>query len=128
MDLVTAAVSVGGALISGGGGAWVITALGRRRTAPAEITERINAAAMAQVDQLQERVHEAEASATRAQQRTREVEQEAEDARQQVRAIRRECADLAERMATLARWIHDPNMDLQRLRALVPLQPGTNGR
>jgi chromosome segregation ATPase len=128
VDLFTAGVSIGGSLISAGGGAWIVNAIRRRRAAPIDATVRLTDAAMKQVDQLQERVLDAEATTQRTQQRLHEVEQEAEDAKQQVRAIRRECADLAERMATLARWIHDPYMTIEQLRTRVPLTPGANGR
>lgn len=121
MDALTAVVSIAGSLLSGGGGMYAVQAIKGRRTAPADSAKVLTDAAMAQVDQLQERVHEAESAA-------KEARQEAEDARQQMRQVRREAADLAERMAMLARWIHDPGMDLVRLRALVPLSPGTNGR
>lgn len=98
----------------------IVLPLIRRPAIKAEATERLTDAAMAQVDQLQERVNEAEKAA-------KEAREEAEATRQQVRAIRRECADLAERMAQLARWIHQPEMSLERLRAMVPLAPGANG-
>lgn len=127
MDTLTAVVSISGAAISGGGFTWLVNSIARRGTAPAENAKVLTDAAMLQVDQLQERVKDAEAAAARAQQRTHEVEQEAEDARQAVRAVRRECADLAERMAQLARWIHQPDMTIEVLRARVPLVPSQNG-
>jgi chromosome segregation ATPase len=117
VDPLTVVVSLSGALLSGGGGAYILGAL--RRTAPAEVTERLNKSAMLQVDQLQERVTDAEATTVRTQARMREVEQEAEDTRQQMRAVRREAADLAERLASMVRMVHDPSMSLDRLRVLV---------
>lgn len=127
MDLATALVSIGSAVLASGGFAAVTRAVARHKAAPVDATVRLTDSAMVQVDQLQERVKDAEATTVRTQVRMHEVEQEAEDARQQMRAVRREAGDLAERLAMLARWIHEPAITLAELRARVPLPPGRNG-
>jgi chromosome segregation ATPase len=128
VDTWTAVVSIGGAILSGGGVAAAVDGVRRWRSVPVDNAVKITDAAMRQVDQLQQRVQDAEETTERTQQRMHEVEQEAEDTRQQLRAVRREAADLAERIATLARWIHDPYMTMEALRARVPAPTGTNGR
>lgn len=120
MDLGTIIVSLASSGLVTAGVTTVAGAMRKRRTAPAEITERINAAAMAQVDQLQERVKDAEATADRALRRAIEVED-------QLILARREASALAERLAMLARWIHEPTMNIEILRNRVPLMPGMNG-
>lgn len=128
MDLLTAGVSIVGSVLAGGGGASVVAALAKRRTAPADSAKTLTDAAMLQVDQLQERVKDAEATTARTQQRLHEVEREAEDAHQQVRALRRAAADLEERLSLLARWIHTEGMTVDTLKVRVPLPLGRNGQ
>lgn len=120
MDVGTIVVSLASSGLVTAGVTAIVGAARKRRTAPAEITERINAAAMAQVDQLQERVKDAEATADRALRRAIEVED-------QLILARREASALAERLAMLARWIHEPTMTIDQLRVRVPLLPGMNG-
>lgn len=120
MDVVTVLVSLGGAVLSGGGLAVMGQAIAKRRTAPAEITSRLNDAAMSQVDQLQERVREADLAA-------RDARRESEGVTRDMRAVRQEANELAERLSALIRMIHSPEMTLERLRSLVPMPPGRNG-
>lgn len=113
MDALTAAVSIAGAILASGGTVSLIQAITHRRTDRADATARLTDAAMLQVDQLQERVQEAEQAA-------RDARQESDDARRQMAAVRREASELVDRLSSLARWIHDPYMTLDRLRVMVP--------
>jgi len=127
VDLTTALVSVGSAVIASGGFAAIARSLARRRTAPVEATKVLTDAAMVQVDQLQERVKEAEQEARQTRAELVEARHEAEETRQQMRAVRRECADLAEQMAKIVRWAQEPAMTIEQLRSRLPRTPYLNG-
>lgn len=113
MDAITVVTSFAGAVLSGGGMSVIVGALAKRRSAPVDATVRLTGAAMAQVDQLQERVQEAERAAGGAR-------QEAESAHREMQAVRREASELAGRLHSLIAAIHDPYMTLDRLRLMVP--------
>ena len=86
----------------------------------AEATARITGAAALLVDQLQEEV-------TAARKDAREAGQEAAAALRTVRTLGAEVDELTNRLHRLIDWIHDPTMNLDRLRILVPGPPSSNG-
>lgn len=123
MNTATALLSILASLISAGGLGTIITARVLRRKAPADIVATLSqatinqvAAAMQQVDQLQERVHEAETAA-------RHAREESDQAWAQLRSLKRAFNELIDRVDRTARMIHDPYITIDVLRQLVP-NPG----
>lgn len=114
MDGTSVLVTIGAAALSGGGIAAWITASVARRKAPADIAAQLSAAAMMQVDQLQERVQEAETSA-------RNARVAAESVEAHMREVQRLADAILDKFDRVARWIHDPSMTIEVLRKRVPL-------
>lgn len=127
MDLATAAVSIGGSLISAGGGAWVVNAIRKRRTAPVDNAVKLNQAAMAQVDQFQESAARAEATADRAEAKLELANTEIDRLRGHVRTLEDTVLKLTSKLNNLIDVIHEPSMSMDQLRARVPLPPSRNG-
>lgn len=118
---------IGGGGVSGFVGS-LVAPLVRRPVVRAEATERLTAASVSLVDQLQEEVAAARTEAATARTEAREAGQEAAAARRTVRALSGEMDELTDRLRRLISWIHEPTMTLDRLRVLVPPPPGpTNG-
>lgn len=127
MDIGTIVVSVVGASVSSGGIVGIITARTARRKAPADIAVMLTESAMRQVNELQERLADAERLTDSAAGRARAAEREVENALIEVHQLRRVVADLTDRVGQLVRWIHDPYMTIENLRLRVPPPTSDNG-
>lgn len=133
MSAATTVVSLVSTAMGGGGLVAIVNALRKRRVDRADVTTKLADAWTRTVDQLQEQLSEAkqEVAETRreaaeARREAAEARREANGARQESERARREGTELADELARLRHLIHDPYMDLGRLRAMVPA-PGHNG-
>ena len=123
--LLLSSAIIGGGGVSGFVGS-LVAPLVRRPVVRAEATERLTAASVSLVEQLQEEVKAARTEAHTARMEAREAGQEASAARRTVRAMSGEMDELTSRLHRLIGWIHEPTMSLERLRVLVPGPPSAN--
>src|SRR5690348_10826586 len=119
MDIATVLLSLGATAISGSGIAAITSARIARRRAPVDIAATLSEAAMKQVDQLQERVQEAEVAAKAAR-------DEADEARDKLRMVNLSLDRMTIRVNQIALWIHDPNTTLEWLRSRIPPPNGAS--
>ena len=120
MDVGTIVVSVVGALVSGTGGAAVVTALARRKVTEAEAVGSLTDSALDLLNAAKEEASEARAEA-------REARKEAHETRVQMRHVREEADHIVNYLRRVVRLIHDPTMTMERLRVLVGEDPPNGG-
>jgi hypothetical protein len=120
VDTGTVLVSLGGALLTGGGGTAIVTAITRRGRRKADVAEVLTDTAMDIMAAFK-----ADAKAAR---------EDSAVAKAEVAETRRQFVELgqqAQRLAAELRWIigaiHEPAQTLDHLRVLVPLPASTNG-
>lgn len=100
------------AALAGGGFAAAVNAWLRRPVTRAEAVERLNDSTLEWAESLKRDAGEARRDA-------REARNEAAEVRQQVSTLRMETEQLVGYLRWIIRSIHDPAMDIERLRALV---------
>lgn len=127
MDLGTIVVSFASSGLVTAGVAAVVGAVRKRKTAPTDNAEKLSDAAMRQVDQFQERAERAEQTADRTEAKLALANTEVDRLRNNVYDLQDTVAAMTLKLHGLVAAIHDPYMDIHRLRAMVPLSPPANG-
>lgn len=113
-------------MVSSGGVVGIITARTARRKAPADIAALLTETAMRQVNELQERLADADKHANDANAKARAAERDVETAWIEVHQLRRVVTDLTDRVERIAIWVHDPYMTIEQLRVRVPRPQSEN--
>lgn len=131
-NTLTVVAAIVGALGGLSGLAAVITALTKRPAAKADAEVRLSDEARQWVEEFQEETASARVEAKEARAEAAAAKKEAAEAHIQMQAVRREAEWLAGRLWDLRHRILDPNMTLERLRAIVgsdwnPSSPGEPG-
>jgi len=97
----------------------LIKAVASRRTRKIDNVDRLSDIAIEQVEAIKKDAREARDEA-------RSARQEAAGARREMHEIRQSAEEISRYLYQVLSWIHDPQMTIERLRAVVP-PPGTNG-
>lgn len=136
MNVATVATLVGVAIGGGGiagGVTSVVMPLIRRPSIRADAAQKLSDAA-ALVNEIQEEGQGYRQDASAARREAVEARREATEARRECEAAQRQMQELAAQAEGLAvklrsmiAWIHDPGMSMERLRAMIPARPTTNG-
>jgi chromosome segregation ATPase len=120
VDTGTVLVSLGGALLTGGGGTAIVTAITRRGRRKADVAEVLTDTAMDIMATFK-------ADAKAAREDAAAFKTEAAEARRQIVDLGQQAERLAHELRRIIGAIHEPAQTLDRLRVLVPAQASTNG-
>lgn len=112
MNWASIITSVAAALLAGGGGAAVVTAFARRKVTKVEMAERLNDMALEQLEAFK-------AEAAEARKEVNQARREMAQVRHEMHVIKLDAEELTSYLTQVIRWIHSPDMSMERLRALV---------
>jgi len=119
--------SIVAASLAGGGFVAVVNALAKRRAVKADVTDRLTDSALKMLQAAGADANEAYREAAEARKEATEARRETTHARREMAALSLEVDALAGRIHRLLNLIHDPSMDIGRLRLLAPLPPAPTG-
>lgn len=120
MDVGDMVAAAAGALFGGGGTAAIVTALTRRRLTRVEAADALADSAIQLLETVKRDSRE-DLTAMRAE--IAESRREAAELRLNLRNASREAEQLASYLSRITYAIHDPNMTMDRLRALIVATP-----
>src|SRR5258708_4770376 len=127
MNWLTFFASILGALMTGTGAAAIWTGVFRRPVTKVEATERLYESTLEWAEQLKADTTDARHEAAEARREAGDARGGATAAHREMGAIKVEAEELAGFLTQMVRWIHSPDMSIERLGVLVAQAGPMNG-